>query len=137
MMVINLINLAAMSGLVHGAVLAKPLAVDMEARNVTVADNAEMANTICGQASWYEVGLGSCGVTNTDNDWVVALPANERTCGRKVKIYQPGTQIVHHATVVDTCPGCTGVRKIDLSPVVFKQFEPLNNGIFNMCWAYI
>lgn len=72
-----------------------------------------------GDATWYDVGLGSCGWTNTRTDFVAALdyitmdnPANPNLnglCGVFVTcIYEPEGGETRSVTVkvVDTCAGC-------------------------------
>ncbi|KAI9321586.1 RlpA-like double-psi beta-barrel-protein domain-containing protein-containing protein [Dichotomocladium elegans] len=90
-----------------------------------------------GSATWYDVGLGSCGKTNTNSQMVVALSSslmgNKGYCGRKIKATYKGKSVT--ATVVDTCPGCSS-GSIDLSPSAFKKLAPLDAGRVPVQWTF-
>ncbi|KAL9613180.1 MAG: hypothetical protein Q9167_002257 [Letrouitia subvulpina] len=87
--------------------------------------------------TYYTPGLGSCGYTSDPNDAVVALsvtmmrnppdPSQNRRCGTKIGIWNPGTRMHHWATVVDTCQGCKHFD-IDVSEGLFKQVAPSGDG---------
>ena len=88
-----------------------------------------------GDITHYEVGLGSCGWTNNDSDWVVAMPhammnnpANPNDnplCGKFITLAYAGK--THRAWIVDTCEGCDG-QSLDLSPSLFAAVAPSGNG---------
>ncbi|KAG5722863.1 hypothetical protein E4T56_gene6058 [Termitomyces sp. T112] len=88
-----------------------------------------------GKAVWFNVGLGSCGQTNVDSDYIVAL--NPKTyaggahCGKKIRITDKATGVSAIATVRDTCPGC------DMSPSLFSHFESLDKGTFKVEWNFL
>ncbi|KAI7898883.1 RlpA-like double-psi beta-barrel-protein domain-containing protein-containing protein, partial [Cokeromyces recurvatus] len=91
-----------------------------------------------GKATYYEVGLGSCGETNTDSEMVCALSidlmgshAGSSYCGRFITI-KSGSKSVK-VKVVDTCPGC-GREDIDLSPSAFKKLGKLEQGVVPITW---
>ncbi|KAF8070779.1 RlpA-like double-psi beta-barrel-protein domain-containing protein-containing protein [Lyophyllum atratum] len=91
-----------------------------------------------GKATYFAVGLGSCGQTNVDSDYIVALNPERYEggshCGKKVRITVSGKSAT--ATVRDTCPGC-GPGDLDMSPSLFKHFASLDKGIFQMKWNFI
>ncbi|KAG6861159.1 hypothetical protein C0995_003168 [Termitomyces sp. Mi166 len=63
-----------------------------------------------GKATWFNVGLGSCGQTNVDSDYIVALNpstyAGGAHCGKKIRVTDKATGVSATATVRDTCPSC-------------------------------
>ncbi|KAG6809305.1 hypothetical protein H0H92_000763 [Tricholoma furcatifolium] len=63
-----------------------------------------------GRATYFEVGLGSCGKTNVDSDYIVALNpttyAKGVHCGKQVRITDKSSGVSATATVEDTCPEC-------------------------------
>ncbi|CAK9784790.1 hypothetical protein CC85DRAFT_285266 [Cutaneotrichosporon oleaginosum] len=74
-----------------------------------------------GDATYYAVGLGACGWTNTDSEMVVAMNAPDwaagKHCGQYVQITGPAGTAT--AKVVDLCPGCAS-GDLDMSPVLFE-----------------
>lgn len=73
---------------------------------------------------------------STDDEFVIAMPSGSVQCGSRVKVFSHDNKKVAYGTVVDTCPGCTGDRAIDLSPALFQQFASTDDGVFNVCWAF-
>ena len=80
-----------------------------------------------GDITYYQAGLGACGITSDgDEDLVIALPwelmgtqsNGNPYCGKTVTIERDGVSIV--ATVVDKCMGCIGYS-IDLSNLAFSS----------------
>ena len=66
-----------------------------------------------GEMTYYTPGMGSCGISSSDAEDVVALSipmmqnganpnANPR-CGSMIGIWNPNTKQLNHAKVVDTC----------------------------------
>ncbi|KAL0577335.1 hypothetical protein V5O48_004659 [Marasmius crinis-equi] len=92
-----------------------------------------------GRATWFNVGLGNCGWTNNDGDWIVALSLgstyeNGNHCGKQVRVTANG--VTKQATVADSCPGC-GNGDLDMSPSFFQQFASLDQGVFNIDWDFV
>lgn len=80
-----------------------------------------------GDITYYEAGLGACGLTNNgETDAVVALPHEfmgaqsngNPYCGKTITISKGGKTI--QATVMDKCMGCVG-RDLDLSNKAFSD----------------
>lgn len=92
-------------------------------------------NLFTGDLTYYTPGLGSCGVTNSESDMIVALaedmmtgsadPNTNRNCGKSITITYKGVSA--SATIEDTCPGCSGAG-LDLTPALFQKFAPLGEG---------
>ena len=95
-----------------------------------------------GEITYYDPGMGSCGVSSGPNDMIVAVahgimanganPNANPLCGKTVTIDYNGKQTT--ATIVDTCPGCSG-NDLDMSPALFKAVAPSGDGrVGNVNW---
>ncbi|GAM82236.1 hypothetical protein ANO11243_002150 [Dothideomycetidae sp. 11243] len=101
-----------------------------------------------GDVTYYEPGLGACGVTSVSTDHIVAIsehmfdpltpagnPNNNPLCNRVVQITGlDGT--TYPATVVDRCVGCA-LSDLDLTETLFNIVT--NNGdgrVHNMKWSW-
>jgi hypothetical protein len=88
-----------------------------------------------GQGTYYEVGLGSCGKKNNNNQMVCALSGsimNKSYCGKTITVKSLGKS--YSCTVVDTCPGCSS-GSVDMSPKLFQKFAPLSKGVIPITWS--
>lgn len=73
-------------------------------------------STYSGDGTWFNLGLGSCGQTNTDSELVAALnapqmknganPNNNPMCGRKIKVTNPATNKSVVVKIVSCCCCC-------------------------------
>lgn len=79
-----------------------------------------------GRATYYAVGLGSCGQNNVASDYIVALNSAQYgsgypgpQCGKQIWISYGGQTTT--ATIMDECPGC-GYGDLDLSQGLFEHF---------------
>ncbi|KAI9310830.1 RlpA-like double-psi beta-barrel-protein domain-containing protein-containing protein, partial [Dichotomocladium elegans] len=97
-----------------------------------------------GDGTWYNPGLGSCGITNTESDYIAAMnyqqmenganPNNNPNCGRKVQIKGPDGVVT--VTITDTCPTCAH-GSIDLSPIAFEKIASLGDGRVPIHWDWL
>ncbi|CAK1363337.1 hypothetical protein CB0940_04577 [Cercospora beticola] len=108
---------------------------------------ASPGKSYTGELTWYDVGLGSCGFTNTKDEHVVAIsheifdaysngnPNKNPLCGCTVTITgKDGSK--HQAKVVDRCVGCVAAD-LDLSQDFFNLVT--NNGdgrVGGMEWCF-
>jgi hypothetical protein len=97
-----------------------------------------------GDITYFETGLGACGVTNNGTvDRVVALPHvmmgalsnNNPYCGQTITIHCVATGKRTTATVVDKCMGCEGFA-IDLSRIAFEDLDDLAVGRTSANWWF-
>lgn len=99
-----------------------------------------------GDITHYEVGLGSCGTINTNNQDVVALsvammanggnPNTNRKCQTQITLVNPTDGSHTSATVVDTCQACA-YGDVDLSPSLFDTMAPTGNGrVHQIQWEF-
>ncbi|KAI0654595.1 RlpA-like double-psi beta-barrel-protein domain-containing protein-containing protein [Cubamyces menziesii] len=101
-----------------------------------------------GDATFYEAGLGACGVFNTDSDFIVAIDAatfdnfpgatgNPNTnpiCHKSLTATGPDGKTVT-VTVTDRCAGCAP-GSIDLTPTAFQQLASLDVGrLHGVTWT--
>ncbi|KIR77076.1 hypothetical protein I306_06014 [Cryptococcus gattii EJB2] len=93
-----------------------------------------------GRATFYDVGMGACGISNVASDYIVALNSNQYgsgypgpQCGRSITISYNGVQVA--ATIEDECPTCP-YGGLDLSKGLFDRFADENLGVFYMTWWF-
>ncbi|KAJ3796325.1 barwin-like endoglucanase [Lentinula aff. detonsa] len=97
-------------------------------------------------ASFYQPGLGACGIVNTDNDLIVAMnhivfdayPGYDGVncnsiCNRPITISYQGKSV--EVTVTDNCVAC-GVDEMQLSPVAFEQLADESEGLIEVDWSW-
>ncbi|KAF9467021.1 RlpA-like double-psi beta-barrel-protein domain-containing protein-containing protein, partial [Collybia nuda] len=85
-------------------------------------------------------GVGACGKSNTNNDYVAAIahqtfdtfpgagpnPNNNPICGKRLKATYKGKSVI--VKVVDRCAGCKGAHDIDMAPIAFRVLASENQG---------
>ncbi|GMF03234.1 unnamed protein product [Ambrosiozyma monospora] len=112
----------------------------------TVTNIAVEKRDYSGKATYYNTGLGACGITSNDSEMVVALShdlydTNKNSdntspfCGRQITLTWDGKSAT--VTVVDrgTFDGATN---LDLSPAAFQVFAPLDQGVLQgISWNWI
>lgn len=125
----------------------------------TTATNSETASTYAaatsssgpsgsfsGEGTFYDTGLGSCGVTSTDTDYIVAIshemydkytpngnPNHNTLCGKKIKASYKGNTV--EVTVVDRCEGCS-YYDLDFSPSAFSDLASQSLGRIDINWDW-
>lgn len=96
----------------------------------------EARGAMSGDGTFYTVGLGSCGSTNSDSQMVAALSGSlmgsKSYCGKSVTIKGPSGSVT--VKVVDTCPGCAK-GDVDLSPSAFQKIASLDAGRVPITWS--
>ena len=90
-----------------------------------------------GEGTFYTVGLGSCGQTNSDTEMVAALSSSLMSSGDKCGKQLTATSDTGSVTVtaVDTCPSC-GEGDIDFSPAAFEKLGSLSEGRISIQWSF-
>ncbi|KAG1057591.1 hypothetical protein G6F43_000572 [Rhizopus delemar] len=96
----------------------------------------EKRTSMSGDGTFYEVGLGSCGDTNSNSELVAALSSSLMSdgdyCGKKITIKSSKGSVT--VKVVDTCPSCAK-GDVDLSPTAFKKLGSLSEGRIDITWS--
>ncbi|VDB86517.1 unnamed protein product [Peniophora sp. CBMAI 1063] len=135
------ITLVASLTAAASAAVAAPSA--QEARSTSYLSGANS-----GDGTFYATGLGACGITNTDTDYIVAVsqelfdsypgaganPNNNPVCNKKIKATYGGKSVT--VTVTDRCTGCS-LTSLDFSPSAFDKLADESVGrIHNVKWAW-
>lgn len=103
--------------------------------------------THSGDGTFYGTGLGSCGITNKDTDFIAAVshilydsfpdggnPNNNPVCNRKATATYQGKSVT--VTITDRCVGCAEFD-LDFSPSAFSQLADQSVGrIHGMTWHF-
>lgn len=108
-----------------------------------------MVGTQSGQGTFYATGLGACGITNKDTDYIAAVshllfdafpgyndvnPNNNPICGRKVTATYQGKSVT--VTITDRCTGCQ-IGDLDFSPSAFSQLADFAVGrLQGLTWVW-
>ncbi|KIS69738.1 uncharacterized protein UMAG_12184 [Mycosarcoma maydis] len=100
-----------------------------------------------GQATYYAPGLGACGWTNGESDYIVAIsaslfdsfgtgnPNKNPVCGHKIAATYGGKTIT--VSVADRCVGC-GWGDLDFTPTGFSQLADMSKGrLDGLSWSWI
>ncbi|KIK71685.1 hypothetical protein GYMLUDRAFT_79626 [Collybiopsis luxurians FD-317 M1] len=105
--------------------------------------------TLSGVARPYAPGVGACGFTNTDADFVVAIsalifdnypgyngtdPTLNPSCGQEMTITFQGKSTT--ATAVDRCSACA-FADLDLTPALFEFFADISLGAIDVQWQWV
>lgn len=106
------------------------------------------ADSKSGDATYYGTGLGACGVTNNDQDYICAVskllfdtfpapggnPNLNEICGRKIHATYKGKTVT--VTVTDRCEACA-VHDLDFAPAAFDQIGSRDEGrLHGMTWTW-
>lgn len=98
-----------------------------------------------GDGTFYNAGLGACGITSSDSEYIVAIsedlfdseatpnPNNNPFCGRKITAYRNGKSV--QVTVVDRCTGCS-YDSLDFSPAAFNELADPAEGRVKITWNW-
>lgn len=99
-----------------------------------------------GDLTWYDVGLGACGIRSENSDLVGAVshvlfdaaaistnPNENPLCQASLRLFHEGKMI--DVRVVDRCVGCEETD-IDVSPGVFEQLANLDQGRVSVSWQW-
>ncbi|KAF9553808.1 hypothetical protein CPC08DRAFT_713430 [Agrocybe pediades] len=91
--------------------------------------------------TFYDVGLGACGIVNVPSDFIVALNGQQfgsgypgPNCFKQIKLSYGGKTAV--ATITDMCPGCP-YGGLDLSRGLFKHFASEDLGVLSGEWSFV
>lgn len=111
------------------------------------------AKTYTGDLTYYDPGLGACGIDSGDDDPVVAIshytfdaaqtgsdPNQNPLCGRKIRARRvnesTGKSVSIDVTVIDRCTGCQPTD-IDVSPAMFDRLADHALGRVTVTWAWL
>ncbi|KAH8112509.1 RlpA-like double-psi beta-barrel-protein domain-containing protein-containing protein [Phellopilus nigrolimitatus] len=90
--------------------------------------------------TFYDVGLGACGLTNQSSDFIVALNSQQfgsgypgPNCFKEIEIHYNGKS--HTAEIMDKCPGCP-YGGLDFSRGLFDYFASEDLGVLTGSWSF-
>ncbi|KIK93652.1 hypothetical protein PAXRUDRAFT_828753 [Paxillus rubicundulus Ve08.2h10] len=107
-----------------------------------------MIGTQGGQGTYYETGLGACGITNTDTQYIAAVshllfdaypgydgvnPNDNPVCNQKVTATYQGKSV--QVTITDRCTGCA-LTDLDFSPAAFDGLADPSLGRIAISWIW-
>jgi hypothetical protein len=107
-----------------------------------------LAGTQSGQGTFYETGLGACGITNTDSDFICAVsevlfdnypgydgvnPNTNPVCNKQITAFYQGKSVT--VTVTDRCTACDETS-LDFSPSAFSQLADQSLGRIDITWNW-
>ncbi|KAF5385546.1 hypothetical protein D9757_006762 [Collybiopsis confluens] len=113
--------------------------------NTTVSARA----TFAGDGTFYEAGIGACGIVNTDADLIAAVghgtfdtfpgatanPNLNPICGKKIIANFGGKSVT--VAITDRCAGCAGAADLDFTPTAFGLLADLSVGrIHGVTWDF-
>ncbi|CAO0800168.1 unnamed protein product [Mucor circinelloides] len=98
-----------------------------------------------GEGTYYDVGLGSCGKSNSNSEMVAALnapqmqnganPNHNPQCGKSIRVTNPANGKSVTVKIVDTCPPCSS-GDVDLSPKAFAAIADMDLGRIPIKWDW-
>lgn len=122
-------------------------AAETTAASATSSQAASSSALFSGDGTYYSTGLGACGITNTDTDYICAIshelydeytpgsnPNDNTLCGKKIKAFYGGKSV--EVTVVDRCEGCS-YYDLDFSPSAFEQLADELLGRIKITWEWV
>ncbi|KAJ4471513.1 barwin-like endoglucanase [Lentinula aciculospora] len=101
-----------------------------------------------GSATYYQTGLGACGVINNNAQSIAAVSAelfdsypgaipgdtnHNPICNKEIIVLYEGKSVA--VTVTDRCEGCAEFD-LDLSPAAFETLAELAVGRMEVTWEY-
>ncbi|KAJ3970297.1 RlpA-like double-psi beta-barrel-protein domain-containing protein-containing protein [Lentinula raphanica] len=145
---IVLAGLLSSSSLVTGRAI--PIRKSLEGkRSVTVTDFTGGS----GDGTFYDPGLGACGITNVATDMIAAIgedffdqyaihmgvtsgnPNENPICNKKVVATYQGKSIT--VAITDRCGGCTNPYSLDFTETAFSQLaDPSVGRITGVTWVF-
>lgn len=115
------------------------------------------SETFTGELTYYQPGLGACGETSTDSDFIVSLSyilfdaagsstnnggnSNDNPlCGQTLRATRYNEEVGAERSVdlrvVDRCTGCA-VDDLDTSLGAFERLAPSASGRVSVSWAWL
>ncbi|KAG2123347.1 RlpA-like double-psi beta-barrel-protein domain-containing protein-containing protein [Suillus cothurnatus] len=116
-------------------VLAAPLRLDG-----TATMSLEKRITHTGEGTWFEVGTGACGYTDTDDDPIVAISTgiygDGGNCNQWIYITNTDNGQSAYGKTRDECESCDS-GSLDMSPSLFEELSTLDTGEIPISWHFM
>ncbi|KAG2044768.1 RlpA-like double-psi beta-barrel-protein domain-containing protein-containing protein [Suillus americanus] len=112
------------------------------------APNGFLSGINAGQGTYYSTGLGACGITNKDSDYIAAVshllfdsypnydgvnPNTNPVCNQQVTATYQGKSVT--VKITDRCTGCD-IKDLDFSPSAFSQLADESLGRIDIDWSW-
>ncbi|CAG8463512.1 6103_t:CDS:2 [Ambispora leptoticha] len=101
-------------------------------------------DSFSGDGTYYNTGLGACGVVNSDSDLIAAInkpqwgdPANPNQnpiCGKQAYVTGPKGSVT--VKIMDMCPECA-YGSLDFSPSAFNYIADQSAGRVHITWSWV
>ncbi|KAF8908323.1 RlpA-like double-psi beta-barrel-protein domain-containing protein-containing protein [Mucidula mucida] len=121
----------------HFRALSHPHRLSLE--NTAVRKEFEGRSSLSKRSSftYFATGLGACGETTVDSDYIVAISAQDwdsgAHCFASITITVDGKTA--SASIVDECMGCAS-GDLDFSQGLFEYFADTSVGVLSGSWSY-
>lgn len=125
---------------------ASTISIAATSATTATSSTASLTSGFSGQGTYYSTGLGACGITNVDTDYICAIshelydeytpdgnPNDNTLCGKKITAHYGGKSV--EVTVVDRCEGCS-YYDLDFSPSAFDLIADASLGRIDITWEW-
>lgn len=96
--------------------------------------------THSGKGTWFEVGTGACGYTDSDSDPIVAISAqiygSGSNCDQWIHITNTDNGYSAYGRTRDECESCSSTS-LDMSPGLFEELSTLDTGEIPISWHFM
>jgi len=141
-----------LSAVIMGRVNTSPAGASVPGASLSSRSCPAPDNYLCGtqkgDGTFFNPGLGACGITNTDSDLIAAISAqafdnypgatsntdDNPICNMEVTAQFEGKEVT--VAIVDLCPNCAGPTDLNFSPAAFEQLADLSLGRIAITWAW-
>lgn len=103
------------------------------------ANALHIRGSMSGDGTFYSVGSGSCGGSNSDDEMVAAISgelmksgSKSSYCGKSITV--KGKHGSVKLKIVDTCPGCKK-GDVDMSRAAFEKIAKISEGRVPISWS--
>ncbi|WPG99422.1 Hypothetical protein R9X50_00223600 [Acrodontium crateriforme] len=146
-----LIGVAVMILAVLALVIGLAVGLSSQNNNKAAKSLPSGSQVFTGDMTYYDVGLGACGLTNSNSENVVAIstllwetantpdPNNSPFCGRMIRATrkdESGNQHSVDVKVVDRCQACK-IDDLDMSIAAFEQLARKEQGRVVIHWSFL
>lgn len=131
----------------------KKAATTTKTASTPAGTQAYLVGKQTGEATYYGTGLGACGITNSDDDMIVAVshklfdtypgynydngagnPNNNPVCNKQITASYKGKSVT--VIVTDRCTGCD-TTDLDFAPAAFSKLADQSLGrLTGMTWVW-
>ncbi|CAG8486858.1 1254_t:CDS:2 [Ambispora gerdemannii] len=114
------------------------------AHSTPVPATLQKREEFSGDGTYYNTGLGACGIESHDSDFIAAInkpqfgdsqnPNTNPICGKQASVKGPKGSVT--IKILDMCPECV-YGSLDLSPAAFDQIADRSAGRVKITWHFV